>query len=92
MDYVMQKAIAEKIGKTSAAVQKRAEALGIKQTRVRTHGRRYNLYTREDAIKLGWTPDDVPANDGHPLVTDKRWLNINEWPETVPLCFQDLED
>ena len=28
----------------------------------------------------------------HPLVTDKRWLKINNWPETTPKCFQDLDE
>lgn len=28
----------------------------------------------------------------HPLVKDKRMLNINYWPNVVPKCFEDLGD
>ena len=27
----------------------------------------------------------------HPLVTDKRWLKLNNWPDIVPQCFTDLD-
>ena len=27
----------------------------------------------------------------HPLVTDKRWLKLNEWPDIVPDCFKELD-
>ncbi len=32
--------------------------------------------------------DDASA---HPLVTDKRCLNINYWPDIVPDCFKECE-
>lgn len=28
---------------------------------------------------------------GHPLVTDRRLLNINFWPDIVPKYFEDME-
>lgn len=28
----------------------------------------------------------------HPLVTDKKWLKINNWPDIIPKCFQDLDE
>ena len=28
----------------------------------------------------------------HPLVTDKRCLNLRYWPDITPKCFADLED
>lgn len=28
----------------------------------------------------------------HPLVTDKRCLKMNYWPNIVPKCFEDIED
>lgn len=27
----------------------------------------------------------------HPLVTDKRCLNLNWWPDVTPVCFQECE-
>ena len=33
--------------------------------------------------------DDASA---HPLVTDKRWLKLNEWPDVIPDCFKECED
>lgn len=38
--------------------------------------------------------DNANENDcmEHPLVTDKRWLKINNWPDTTPKCFQDLDE
>lgn len=29
--------------------------------------------------------------NAHPLVTDPRWLKLNEWPEVVPSCFEELD-
>lgn len=34
----------------------------------------------------------VDKEDEHPLVTDKRWLKLSNWPNTVPKCFEDLEE
>lgn len=28
----------------------------------------------------------------HPLVTDKRCLKMNYWPNVVPKCFEDIDD
>lgn len=28
----------------------------------------------------------------HPLVTDERCFKMSFWPETLPKCFEDLED
>ncbi len=30
--------------------------------------------------------------DAHPLVTDKRCLNINYWPDVIPDCFKECEE
>lgn len=37
--------------------------------------------------------DDLKADnaDEHPLVTDKRCLRLNWWPDIVPKCFEDLD-
>ena len=28
----------------------------------------------------------------HPLVTDKRCLNLYYWPDVIPDCFKDMEE
>lgn len=33
---------------------------------------------------------DEEAETLHPLVTDKRCLNLNWWPDVVPECFKEL--
>lgn len=30
--------------------------------------------------------------DAHPLVINKRWLKLNEWPDTIPDYFKELEN
>lgn len=92
MDYVTQPQICKQLDVTAGCIQKRAEKLGISAKRIRTaKSGRLNLYTLEDAIKLGWNPAPKPEEE-HPLVTDPRWLKLSNWPETTPVCFQDLED
>lgn len=27
----------------------------------------------------------------HPLVKDKRWLKLSEWPDTIPDCFKEVD-
>ena len=34
--------------------------------------------------------EKVDKEEEHPLVTDKRCLRMNYWPETVPKCFEEL--
>lgn len=34
-----------------------------------------------------------PEEDqSHPLVTDRRYLQVNVWPDITPACFADLEE
>ena len=33
--------------------------------------------------------DKVEDSEAHPLVTDKRCLNFNWWPDVVPDCFKE---
>lgn len=35
--------------------------------------------------------EEAAALDQHPLVTDKRCLDMDYWPETIPLVFMDDE-
>jgi hypothetical protein len=36
--------------------------------------------------------DGADDADAHPLVTDKRCLNINYWPDVIPDCFKECEE
>lgn len=40
-------------------------------------------------------PKPLPCSDkaeDHPLVTDKRCLDFNYWPDVTPVCFQETEE
>ena len=52
---------------------------------------RYPIEVREVIIKHF---DDLKVDkaDEHPLVTDKRCLKLNWWPDIIPKCFEDLDD
>lgn len=91
MDYVTQKALAEALGITNAGVFVRARKMGIAPRTIRGQkSGRQNIYTIEQAKLLGYKTHQ--ETNEHPLVTEKRWLKPNEWPETLPACFHDLED
>ena len=36
--------------------------------------------------------EETTGAEDHPLVTDKRWLKLNEWPDTIPDCFKECEE
>jgi t-SNARE complex subunit (syntaxin) len=38
------------------------------------------------------TEEEVAALEDHSLVIDKRCLDFNYWPDTVPACFQECEE
>jgi len=35
--------------------------------------------------------EEQQGAEEHPLVTNRRWLKLSEWPDTVPACFQECE-
>ena len=36
--------------------------------------------------------EETTGAEDHPLVTDKRCLNLNWWPDVVPVCFKECEE
>jgi hypothetical protein len=36
--------------------------------------------------------EETEGAENHPLVTNKRWLKLNEWPDTIPECFKECEE
>ena len=36
--------------------------------------------------------EETTGAEDHPLVTDKRCLNLNWWPDVVPDCFKESEE
>lgn len=38
------------------------------------------------------TEEEVAALEDHSLVTDRRCLNLNYWPDVVPVCFKECEE
>lgn len=37
------------------------------------------------------TPEEIAALEDHSLVTDKRCLDLNYWPDIIPDCFKECE-
>lgn len=50
------------------------------------HGNDYREMKATTPFSVSYEPED------HPLVKDKRCLNLSWWPETVPVCFQECEE
>lgn len=51
------------------------------------------LYTKAKSKKQmikNYTGMRLKAEE-HPLVTDERWLNMNDWPEVVPSILRGIE-
>ena len=44
------------------------------------------------ALKKDKPEEETTGAEDHPLVTDKRWLKLNEWPDTIPDCFKECEE
>ena len=44
------------------------------------------------ALKKDKSEEETTGAEDHPLVTDKRWLKLNEWPDTIPDCFKECEE
>ena len=42
--------------------------------------------------KAATTAELAETETLHPLVTDKRWLKLNEWPDVIPDCFKENEE
>lgn len=38
------------------------------------------------------TEEEIAALEDHTLVTDKRCLDLNWWPDVVPSCFAETEE
>ena len=47
---------------------------------------------RKAELKAQGAVEDLELADAHPLVTDKRWLKLNEWPDVIPDCFKECEE
>ena len=43
------------------------------------------------ALKKDKPEEETTGAEDHPLVTDKRWLKLNEWPDVIPECFKECE-
>ena len=41
--------------------------------------------------RLEKTPEKAEVPEDHSLVTDKRCLDLNFWPDVVPKCFEELD-
>ena len=56
------------------------------------HEARLNKKKQQAITKrLEKTPQETAALEDHSLVTDKRCLDFNYWPDVVPDCFKECE-
>jgi len=55
-------------------------------------GEAYNKHGNDyRAVKEVKLDTDAKAED-HPLVTNRDFLKLNVWPDTIPACFQECEE
>lgn len=45
----------------------------------------------ERKVKIVVNDEASETELDHPLVTNKRWLKLNEWPDVIPDCFKEVE-
>jgi len=46
---------------------------------------------REKSLKGMIDPVDPIDADNHPLIKDKKFLNLNYWPDVIPNCLIEVE-
>lgn len=47
---------------------------------------------KELVLYIERTEEEIAALEDHSLVTDKRCLDLNYWPDVVPSCFAETEE
>ena len=48
------------------------------------------VHTKKKTVEYK-APEQIAKAEEHPLVTDKRCLNLNYWPDPTPECFKGGE-
>ena len=46
---------------------------------------------KQSLVKIERTPEENEKLEDHSLVTDKRYLSLNYWPDVIPNCFEEEE-
>ena len=46
---------------------------------------------KQSLVKIERTPEENEKLEDHSLVTDKRCLILNYWPDVIPDCFKECE-
>lgn len=46
---------------------------------------------KQSLVKIERTPEEAEKLEDHSLVTDKRCLSLNYWPDVIPNCFEEEE-
>lgn len=95
--------VAKMAGITEAAVRSFVARFNIEVTISKTSNSRAAFYTWKsaqqvvDLAKHRRRPAEIKKeqmeknadSSEHPLVTDKRCLDFNYWPDVVPVCFKE---
>lgn len=77
--------------KKSRAIIMTYDALKLVAEYCKQRIQRREEMARKAEIRKQLAEEDLTSEAGlHPLVTDKRCLNLNWWPDIVPDCFKEL--
>ena len=90
-DTVLIGTLASRFRITNQTVREILSGKGIEPLGYREHAEVYPIIAR-DILTEHFDSTKTEDEELHPLVTDKKWLKLNNWPDTVPRCFEDLED
>ena len=93
--------VAKAAGLHPAQINALARKYGVLYSIVNVNGNRKARFTYESMRRLVLIAktapkkrDELQFNDvenEHPLVTDKRCLNLSYWPDVVPVCFEEVD-
>ncbi len=81
--------VAAKFNLTNECIRERAKRYGIEPLYYKKSVEIYP-YTIYEVIRQHLENSKVADADKHPLVKDKRCLELGWFPDTVPKCFEDL--
>jgi hypothetical protein len=78
--------------KKSRAIIMTYDALKLVAEYCKQRIQRREEMARKAEIRKQLAEEDLTSEaELHPLVTDKRCLNFNWWPDVVPNCFKELD-
>ena len=93
--------LTDKINDNTVIISDYATELGVDEKTLRCAMRRIGRYgvlrivrckEIEDEVKKLVEEEKQTSEGTHPLVTDKRFLQLSYFPDVTPKCFEEIED